>query len=152
MSRNAYSDGKPLNQNLYAVVSIEFALVIPLLLAMMLATIDFSWLIWSLEAVQQGASSGARCMGVLGSSCTNSSGVYNAALTTSYIQTLVGTRGVHIASGSITLNNSTSCESTSGYSKVSVSFNFQTIIPNVLNAFGVQPVVNVVACFPNQPS
>ena len=75
MSGGRYSKRKTLLHNLLGIVSIEFAIVIPLLLAMVLATVDFSWLIWSVEAVQQGASNGARCMGVLGNSCT-SSGVF----------------------------------------------------------------------------
>ena len=151
MSGGRYSKRKTLLHNLLGIVSIEFAIVIPLLLAMVLATVDFSWLIWSVEAVQQGASNGARCMGVLGNSCT-SSGVFSVSLTTNYIQSLAATRGVNFPSGSITLSSSTTCASTSGFSKVSISYSFQTIIPNILKAFGVQPVVNVVACFPNQPS
>ncbi len=138
-------------RNARGTTSVEYALVVPVLLAMMLAIIDFAWLTWTVDAVQQGASAGARCMSVLGSSCT-SNGVYSSTVTTGYVQKIVATRGVSLASASVALNNSTTCGATSGFSKVTIRYTFQTVVPNILNAFGTQPSVNVVACFPNQTS
>jgi Flp pilus assembly protein TadG len=132
-------------------VVLEFAVVIPLLLALILGIIDFGWLVWTGEAVQEGAAAGARCMGVLGSSCTNA-GAYSSSATLAFIQGVIAARGITLPANSATLNTSTTCGSTSGFSKVSISFTYTTIVPNVLNAFGVRPVVSVVSCFPNQPS
>jgi Flp pilus assembly protein TadG len=132
-------------------VALEFAVVIPLLLALVLGIIDFGWLVWTGEAVQEGADAGARCMGVLASSCA-SAGAYSSSGTLAYIQGVVAARGITLPANSATLNASTTCGSTGGFSKVSISFTYTTIVPNVLNAFGVKPLVSVVACFPNQPA
>jgi hypothetical protein len=90
-------------------------------------------------------------MGVLGTSCT-SGGVFSSSATQSYIQGVIASRGVALPANSTSFSTTASCGSASGFSKVSISFAFSNIVPNILNAFGVRPTVSVAACFPNQPT
>ncbi len=147
----APASGKILRQDRQAVAVLEFMLLAPLLFALVLAVIDFGWLVWSVDAVQETATVGARCMGVLGTSCT-SAGTYSSTATASYVQTYAQARGVTVPANSITLNNSSTCGTATGFSKVTISYQAASIVPDILRTFAPSLTMNVSACFPNQPS
>jgi Flp pilus assembly protein TadG len=132
------------------VTALEFALVTPVLLLLMLATIEFGWLGWTISVLQESASLGARCLGVLNTSCATS-GVASVTKTQQFVQSLAAGRGITLASSTITPRGSTTCGAVSGFSTVSIAYSFQTIVPNYFNAFGTGSTLSITACFPNQP-
>jgi Flp pilus assembly protein TadG len=127
--------------------AVEFALVIIPFMLVMFGVVEFGRMLWTLNALQETAIAGARCMGVLNTSCA-SSGAYNAGNTTTYVKSIATGWGVSLATTNITLNNSTACGGVAGFSQVSISYTFQTVIPMITSLVGDPLTVN--ACFPNQ--
>lgn len=109
---------------------------------------EFGRLVWTTEVLQEAASEGARCMGVRASSCA-SGGAYSAANTTTYVVTQATALGVAITSANVTLNNAATCGGTSGFSSVTISYNFTTVAPLLLTPLRNGFTVPASACFPN---
>lgn len=129
--------------------AVEFALLsVPLLLVLM-GTIEFGRMYWAQHVLEQTATAGARCVGVLLPGCTQN-GVYNAASTVTYISGIAATDGIVLASTDIAVNNNTSCSGLSGFSTVKISYTFSTALPNFLTSLANGPNLSAQACFPNQ--
>jgi Flp pilus assembly protein TadG len=127
--------------------AVEFALVIGPFLLVLFGVIEFGRMLWTLNALQETAIAGARCMGVRNTSCA-SSGAYSSSSSTTYIKGVAAGWGVTLANANVTLNNSTSCAGVSGFSQVTLTYTFQTVIPYITSLVGDPMSVN--ACFPNQ--
>lgn len=129
--------------------AVEFALLsVPLLLVLM-GTIEFGRMYWAQHVLEQTATAGARCVGVLLPGCTQN-GVYNAASTVSYISGIAATDGIVLSSTNITVNNNTSCSGLSGFSTVKISYTFATALPAFITSLVNGPNLSAQACFPNQ--
>jgi Flp pilus assembly protein TadG len=131
--------------------AVEFALVIPPLFLLMAAVLEYGRLLWTREALQETAASAARCMGMTSSSCA-SGGAYSSANTTTYVKNVASTWGVPLTAANITLNNSTTCAGVSapnGFSSVSLTYTFQTVMPHELLALSSGTALTTDACFPN---
>jgi Flp pilus assembly protein TadG len=130
--------------------ALEFALVALPFLMLTFGTIEFGRLIWIREALQMTANQGARCMGVLSSSCA-SSGAYSSANTTSYIRGVASGWGVTLTASNLTLtNNAASGSPCSGLSQVTINYTFLTAVPALLTMLSGGTAVTARACFPNQ--
>ena len=129
--------------------AVEFALVAPMFLALLFGTFEFGRALWVQQALQEIASSGARCMALPQSACASAGAhTYNAARTMTYIQQVANQWGVALPNGNIDQNNSANCGGASGFSKVSVAVAFQSAVPNLVNMLGGIPLT-ATACFPN---
>jgi Flp pilus assembly protein TadG len=131
-----------------ATTAVEFAVCA---LAMMLTVVgfaEFGRLVWTSEVLQEAASEGARCMGLRASSCA-SAGVYNAANTTTYVVSLATSRGVVINAGMVSLTSAATCGGASGFSQVSISYDFTTVAPALVTSLVHGFTVPASACFPN---
>ncbi|UDL91348.1 pilus assembly protein [Mesorhizobium sp. PAMC28654] len=129
--------------------AVEFALLSVPLLLVLTGTIEFGRMYWAQHVLEQTATAGARCVGVLLPGCTQN-GVYNAANTVAYISGIAATDGIALASTNITVNNNTSCSGLSGFSTVQISYTFSTALPNFLTSLANGPNLSAQACFPNQ--
>jgi Flp pilus assembly protein TadG len=130
--------------------AIEFAIVAWPLLFLVLGTFEFGRLLWTREALQETAMAGARCMGILQSSCTTS-GAYSSSQTTSFIKQVASQWSVNLSSsGTISLNTNATCGGVGGFSQVSISYPFQTVVPAVMKALAGGVTLSTSACFPNQ--
>jgi len=118
------------------------------LLMLVIGIFEFSRLYWTQEALQESATAGARCAGILQASCA-SGGVYNGSGTISYIQQVAGTWGVTIPSADITATNSTTCGGASGFSQVQISYTFKTIVPAIIPIGSGGKTLTVQSCYPN---
>lgn len=128
--------------------AVEFAIcALPMVLVVVGIT-EFGRLVWTTEVLQEAASEGARCMGVRASSCA-SGGAYSAANTTTYVVTQATSLGVVITSADVTLNNAAACGGSSGFSSVTISYNFATVAPGLLTMLAHGFTVPAAACFPN---
>ena len=136
-----------------AVGAIDFALIAAPLLMMVFGTIEFGRLLWVREALQMTAIQGARCIGILASSCT-ASGAYSQTNTQNYIEGLASTWGVTLTASNLTLTANASSGACSGLSKqvaeVTISYTFQTAVPGVLTMLAGGQALTGHACFSKQ--
>jgi Flp pilus assembly protein TadG len=128
--------------------AVEFAVCALGMMLIVVGFVEFGRLAWTFEVLQDVAASGARCMGLRSSSCA-ASGVFSATNTTSYIVTLATGRGVAITAATIALSNTASCGGASGFSQVTITYNFVTAAPNLLTSLADGFTVPASACFPN---
>jgi Flp pilus assembly protein TadG len=138
-----------------AVAALEFALLATPLLLLVLGTLEFGRLMWFREALQMTANEGARCMGVVASSCA-SGGAYDATNTTTYIENIANNWGITLANANVVLarpSTNTNCLPTHltpqpPMSEVTITYTFQTAIPQLFDML-VGKSLTSHACFPN---
>ena len=129
--------------------AVEFALLsIPLLL-MLMGVFEFGRMYWTQHVLEEIASAGARCIGVLQSECAKN-GVYDSANTISYISGRAAVGGIPLTSANITVNNNTTCSGLAGFSSVQVSYTFVTVLPSFLSSLADGHHLSASACYPNQ--
>jgi len=131
--------------------AIEFAAVLGPLLLLTFGVIEFGRLLWTREALQETATAGARCMGMIASSCA-SGGAYSSANTDTYVEAVAAEWGVTLANANITLNNATTCAGVSapnGFSTVTITYSFQSVVPNEVKSLTGGASLSNTACFPN---
>ena len=114
-----------------------------------LGSIEFGRLVWTREALHATAIAGARCMGIHQNACA-SGGAYNAANSQSYITAVANGMGLSLPVADMTLNAAATCAGVTGFSQVSISYSFQTVIPGVVTSWRNGVPLTVSACFPNQ--
>jgi Flp pilus assembly protein TadG len=131
--------------------AIEFALLAPPFIMLVLGAVEYGRLLWTTQALQQTAIAGARCMAIPQAACKSGTG-YDAATTKSYIQSVGGGWGLSIAAGDITLATSASCGSTASYSQVTIARTFASVVPAVMLLPVGGKSLSASACFPNTPS
>ena len=136
-----------------AVAALEFALLAVPLLLIVLGIIEFGRVLWTREALQMTAVQGARCMGILASSCA-STGSYSSTNTTSYIESVAAAWGVTLTGSNLTLtrnSTNTACAPTGGtpnISEVTITYTFHTMVPGMLTMLSSNSLGGH-ACFPN---
>ena len=131
-----------------ATTAVEFAICAMAMVFIIVGMAEFGRLVWTFEVLQEAASEGARCMGLRAASCAPA-GVYNATNAKNYVVTVAGSRGVIITTSTVAPDNAASCGGAAGFSKVSISYNFLSVVPALLVSFGVGLTVPASACFPN---
>ncbi|HVO26849.1 MAG TPA: TadE/TadG family type IV pilus assembly protein [Candidatus Margulisiibacteriota bacterium] len=127
---------------------VDFALVVPPLLALTFAIIEYGRFFWAQEALEQTALAAARCMGIHQSSCA-SGGAYSASATQTFIANTASSWGISVPTANMTLNNSATCAGTSGFSSVTLTTNFVTAVPGLLPLPSGGTTLTASACFPN---
>jgi Flp pilus assembly protein TadG len=130
--------------------AVEFALVLMPLLMLAFGIIEYGRFLWTKQALQQAAVAGARCMGILQSSCA-SAGSFSSADATSYIQKVASGWGITVPTAGVTLNQNTSCGGETGFSEVSLTVTFTSVVPKIVLLPVGGEAVTATACFPNNP-
>jgi Flp pilus assembly protein TadG len=130
--------------------AIEFALVLPAFLGIVFGIVEYGRLLWTWQALQEVAAAGARCMAIREGSCA-SGGSYSSTSTTTYVENTAAGWGVTLSASNITLNNSATCGGTSGFSEVSLSTTFTSVVPNIVLLPAGGSTLNASACYPNVP-
>ena len=128
--------------------AVEFGIVALPLLMLALGIFEFARLYWTQEALQESATAGARCAGILETSCA-SGGAYSGSGTISYIQQVASNWGITVPTGDITTTNSTACGGTSGFSQVQINYTFKTLVPNIIPIPMGGTTLTVQSCYPN---
>jgi Flp pilus assembly protein TadG len=125
--------------------ALEFALVLIPLLLLICGVLEFGRLLWTREALQETAIAGARCMGMSSSSCATGS-------TTTYIEGVANNWGLTLTGTNLTLNGNTTCAGVAapkGFSSVTITYTFQSVFPNIVQALSGGTALSTTACFPN---
>ncbi len=128
--------------------AVEFSLVITAMFILLFGVTEFGWYMWTANALQQTAIQGARCMGILASSCASGS-AYSSTNTTTYVQQVASNYGITVPSAGVALSNSASCGGASGFSQVTINYTFHTVVPNLVTGLSTV-AMSQTACFPNQ--
>ncbi len=139
--------------NCGGATAVEFALVVPMFLMLVFGAIEFGRVLWTKEALQETAVAGARCMAIAQgakqhSSCA-SGGSYSSSTTTTYIQNTAKGWGLSVPSSGISLNNAASCGGTSGFSQVTLTSTFNSVVPNLVQLSTGGVTLTASACYPN---
>jgi len=136
-----------------AVGALDFAIIALPLLMLVLGTIEFARLLWAREALQMAAIQGARCIGILQSSCT-SGGAYNQTNARNYIIGVASSWGITLTSSDVTATANATTGACSGtasqLAEVSLSYTFNTAVPGVLAVLSGGNALTGHACFPKQ--
>jgi len=119
--------------------AVEFAAVVGPLLMLMFAVMEYGQLFWAQEGLQETAIAGERCVGLGSTSCTNA---------TAFIQTEALKWSLTLPSSGITVNASTTCGGVAGFSQVSLTYTFQSIMPQFLNLTSTGTTLTASSCFP----
>ena len=145
---------RSLGRSQYGATLVEFALVTPVFLALLFGTLEFGRALWTQQALQETAIAGARCMALPQTNCaTPPTYNYSSTMTTTYIQTIANQWGVALPSESITQNPGSSPNNcgASGFSAVTLTFTFQSVVPYLTNIPTGGIPLSATACFPNNP-
>lgn len=110
------------------MAAVEFALVALVMMTWIFGMMEIARAYWTYQIIQQVAIQGARCMGVLSSSCATA-GAYSASAAKTYMATQASNLGLTLPTTDITVTRPASCASTTGFSQVSISYNFKTNVP-----------------------
>lgn len=129
--------------------AIEFAMLAVPFLGLALGIFEFGRACWTLEALQESAVQGARCIGVHQTGCY-SSGSYSSSGTVTYVQAVAQGWGITVPSADITPTLSTTCGTVAGFSQVQISYTFSTVVGRLIPSLSSQ-TLNVSSCFPDNP-
>lgn len=129
--------------------AVEFALILLPFMLLVFGGIEFGRLIWTRNALQQTAVATARCMGVRQPPCATS-GAVDVARAVTFARTRARSYSVAITTSAVVATASGTCSGQGGFSRVTISTNFVTVVPLLVTAIGRTSPTTVTACFPNQ--
>jgi len=129
--------------------AVEFGIVAFPLFLIVFGILEFGRAMWIREALQQTAIAGARCMGLVQSSC-GTSGTYSSSMALSFVQAQAAAWSVPLASTNVTLNNAATCGGLTGFSQVTLNYTFKTVVPIMIPSLGSGVPLSAIACFPNE--
>lgn len=133
--------------------AVEFALVAPMFLMLTFGAIEFGRVLWTEQALQETAIAGARCMAIAQGTKPNgncvSSGTYSSTATKTYIQNIASGWGLSLPSSGIVPNNSASCGGTAGFSQVTLTSTFTSVVPKLVKLSTSGLTLTASACYPN---
>jgi len=142
---------KSRTRNIWSAVAgtaaIEFAFLALPFASLSTAAFEAGRAAWTLEALQDSAIQGARCIGVKANSCF-SSGAFSAASAIAHIQNVANAWGVSLPSSAVTVTQNTSCGNVPGFSEVRISYPFSSVAGNLVPALNNVPL-SASSCFPN---
>lgn len=129
--------------------AIEFAILAPPFLCLGFGVYEFGRALWTLEALQESATEGARCIGVQSGSCY-SNGSYSEDETIDYVQGVAQGWGISVPDADIVPTQSTTCGTVAGFAQVQITYQFSTVVGSLIPALANQ-TLTASACFPDNP-
>ncbi|MGH6889356.1 MAG: TadE/TadG family type IV pilus assembly protein [Rhizomicrobium sp.] len=136
-------------RSLAGTAAIEFAILAPPFLGLAFGVYEFGRALWTLEALQESATQGARCVGVQSTSCY-SSGSYSQTDTIDYVQGVASGWGISVPTADIVPTQSTTCGTVAGFAQVQITYQFATVVSLLIPALANQ-TLTATACFPDNP-
>jgi Flp pilus assembly protein TadG len=113
------------------MAAVEFAMVFLLMMTWIFGIMEVARAFWTYQIIQEVAVQGARCMGIISTNCSVG-GTYDATTSQNYMVTLAGNLGLTLPIADIVLTRPTNCAGTTGFSQVTISYNFQTLMPMLI--------------------
>jgi Flp pilus assembly protein TadG len=121
--------------------AVEFAFVLPLLIAMIVGVIEGNRLLWTRQAIQTAASNAARCMSVGSEGCDTAAG---ARL---YARQRADKMGISVPLSAITVASNQTCHGETGMNRVSFDIAFDSPLETILPVMPAR--LTTEACFPS---
>lgn len=128
--------------------ALEFAILALPFLAMVFGVAEFGRARWTSAALQEAAQAGARCMGLTLSACSTN-GTYDAGATIATVQGYAARWSVTLPASGVALNNAANCGGASGFSQVTLTMPFRTVVPALIPALASGFNLQATSCFPN---
>lgn len=129
--------------------AVEFALVAIPLLMLIFGTIEYGRLMWTRQALQESATSGARCIGLLSVNCATD-GAYDAGKARAFVKATAAGWIVALEDDDIELDNAATCGGLTNFSRVRINLSFSTPVPEFLIGLSEGTLLSASSCFPNQ--
>ena len=126
--------------------AVEFALVLPMFLMLVFGGIEFGRLLWMKEALQETAIAGARCVALAQGSTPYGPCASGGTTTTTYIQNVAKGWGLSVPTSGISLTASGAC---TDLSQVTLTYQFTSVAPNLVQLAAGGTTLTATACFPN---
>ena len=127
--------------------AIEFALVVPPFLVLMLGIGEYARYEWTAEAVRETAIAGARCIGMTLTNCS-SNGTRDTSSAVAFIQSEAQKWGLTLPAPNIQISTAATCNGVSGFSQVRLTYTFRSVVPTLTNFITTGDVITESACFP----
>lgn len=121
--------------------AVEFAFVLPLLIAMIVGVIEGNRLLWTRQAIESAAANAARCMSVGSEGCDTPEG---ARL---YAQQRARTMGITVPLSAITVASNQACHGEADMNRVAFDIAFDSPMQKVLPMMPER--LTAKACFPS---
>lgn len=125
--------------------AVEFALVAPVFLLLLLGIIELSRLVWTSHALHETAIATARCMAIPQFECEDG-GVYDQKRSMSFARAQAAVWIIDLDPADITLARNVSCSGLEGFSKATIEYRFETVIPELLTSLAGGSRLKAEAC------
>lgn len=133
-------------RNQRGAVAIEFAFVALPLMLLLGGSIEIGRYVWTRLALQDAASTGARCLGLQVAPCF-AAGAMDTTGTVSLVREQGTAWAIVIADDSITAEETQSCQGVGGFAKIGIRHHFTQVLPILPDTW-----IEVDSCFPVMPS
>lgn len=127
--------------------AVEFALVAGPLLLLVLGSVEIGRALWGRQALQEIAVTTARCAAVPQTACTSDK-AYDKAKAQEATLKIAGAYGVAIDKSDITIEKNATCNGVSGFTKVTVTYDFDSALKPLLTSLVDGLNLSAVACYP----
>lgn len=121
--------------------AVEFALVLPLLIAMIVLVIEGNRLLWTRQAIQEAASNTARCMAIDSKACGTQEDARH------YGQQRAARMGIRIETSSVSITGPQECNGTQDMNRVVIDIPFTSPVGGLIPALPKR--LDAEACFPS---
>lgn len=125
--------------------AVEFALVAPVFLLLLLGIIELSRLVWTSHALYETAIATARCMAIPQLECEDG-GVYDQKRSMSFARAKAAMWIIELDPVDVTLDRDVTCNGLEGFSKATIQYRFETVIPELLISFAGGSRLKAEAC------
>lgn len=126
--------------------AVEFAFIVLPLMLLLAGSIEISRYIWTRLALQDVASSGARCLGLQLTPCFRTE-TLDMPGTVGFLQQAAAGWVIELNETSITADDAGICQSLDGFAKIGIRHEFKFVLMVL-----PETVIDVEACFPVMPS
>lgn len=126
-------------------IAVEFSMVAVPMLLFILGAVETSRFLWAHTALQNVATSTARCVGLRALDCSSDQKTVNIISTRELILANASAFGIDLSNSEISISGNEICHGIQDYSEVTITYNF----PNAFTLYEDKEL-DISACFPNQ--
>lgn len=127
-------------------VAIEFAAIALPLMLLLGGSIEISRYVWTRAALQDAASTGARCLGLRLAPCFVAESM-DLNATVSFVQEQATAWAINIPVDAVTADSAAACQNVDDFARIGIRHRFTDVLAILSDTW-----IDVEACFPVMPS